>query len=55
MTIGESTSGLDALDRLSRQLVAAADAGGIRVAIAQTPSELDAIHRLRHEQVVGHG
>jgi N-acyl-L-homoserine lactone synthetase len=55
MTIGQSTSGLDALDRLSQQLLAAADACGIRVAVAQTPSEQDAIHRLRHEQVVGHG
>ena len=25
------------------------------MAVAQTPSEQDAIHRLRHEQVVGHG
>src|SRR5947199_82761 len=55
MTIDESTSGLDALDRLSQQLLAAADAGGIRVAIAQTPTEQDAIHRLRHERVVEAG
>ena len=54
MTAAEKTAGLEALDRLSEQLLAAAETGGIRVAVAQTPSEQDAIHRLRHEQVVGH-
>jgi N-acyl-L-homoserine lactone synthetase len=55
MTVAGPTAGLDALDRLSEQLLEAADAGGIRVAVAETPSERDAIHRLRHEQVIGHG
>jgi N-acyl-L-homoserine lactone synthetase len=55
MTVAGRVSGLDALDRLSQQLLAAADAGGIRTAVAHTPREQDAIHRLRHEQVVGHG
>lgn len=55
MTVAAHTSGLDALDRLSQQLLTTAHAGGIRVAVAQTPSEQDAIHRLRYEQVVGHG
>src|SRR4029077_10712692 len=40
---------------LPEQLLEAAESGGIRVAVAETPSEQDAIHRLRHEQVVGHG
>lgn len=55
MTLAGRASGLDALDRLSQQLLAAADAGGIRVVVAETSSEQDAIYRLRHEQVVGQG
>jgi N-acyl-L-homoserine lactone synthetase len=55
VTVAGGASGLETLDRLSEQLLAAADADGIRVAIAQTPSERNAVYRLRHEQVVGHG
>lgn len=55
MTAAGCTSGLDALDGLSQQLLRAGDASQIRATIAQTPSEQDAIHRLRHQQVIGHG
>jgi N-acyl-L-homoserine lactone synthetase len=49
------TSDLGAPGRLSQQLLAAAGASGIRVAVADTPSMQDAIHRLRHQQVIAEG
>jgi N-acyl-L-homoserine lactone synthetase len=49
------TSDLGALGRLCQELLAAADASGIRVAVADTQSMQDAIHRLRHQQVIGEG
>jgi N-acyl-L-homoserine lactone synthetase len=53
MTTATATAGLDALDQLSRQLLAGA--AGMRVEIAESPEEREAIHRLRHRQVVEHG
>jgi hypothetical protein len=47
--------GVAALDRLSEQLLAAAAAAGLRVAVAGTDAEREAAYRLRHEQVVGDG
>jgi N-acyl-L-homoserine lactone synthetase len=55
VTVVERAPGLCALDRLSEALLAAAEAGGVRVAIAQAQNSLDAIHRLRHQQVVQNG
>jgi N-acyl-L-homoserine lactone synthetase len=55
VTVEAQASGLDALDRLSHQLLAAADAAGIHVAVGETPDEQEAIHRLRHQQVIGDG
>jgi N-acyl-L-homoserine lactone synthetase len=55
VTAAGRTSGLDALDRLSQQLLVAAEAGGIRVAVVETPGEQDTIHRLRYQQVIGDG
>jgi N-acyl-L-homoserine lactone synthetase len=45
--------GIDALDRLSERLLAAAPE--LRVAIAETATEREAVHRLRFEHVVAHG
>jgi N-acyl-L-homoserine lactone synthetase len=55
VTVADPPSGLVALDRLSDRLLEVGHAGGLRVAVAVTPDERDAIHRLRHRQVVGHG
>jgi N-acyl-L-homoserine lactone synthetase len=55
VTVIERAPGLCALDRLSEALLAVAEAGGVRVAIAQSQNSIDAIHRLRHQQVVQNG
>jgi hypothetical protein len=47
--------GVAALDRLSEELLAAAAAAGLQVAVAGTEAEREAAYRLRHEQVVGDG
>jgi putative hemolysin len=46
-------AGLAALDRLSEQLLGAAD--GVHVAVAATDAEREATYRLRYEQVLAHG
>ena len=55
MTVADQSAGLVALDRLSHRLLEAGHADGLRVAVARTPGEREAIHRLRHRQVIGHG
>jgi N-acyl-L-homoserine lactone synthetase len=50
-----ATSGLDALDRLSQQLLEAARSAAIRVAVAKSSSQQDAIYLLRYRQVIGDG
>jgi N-acyl-L-homoserine lactone synthetase len=55
VTVAERAPGLRALDRLSDELVAGAKTGGVRVAIVQAQTDCDAIHRLRHQQVVRDG
>jgi len=45
--------GIAALDRLAERLVAGAP--GLRLAVAATAAERQAVHRLRYEHVVAHG
>jgi N-acyl-L-homoserine lactone synthetase len=49
----QTPAGVVALDRLSKQLLAAAP--GLRVAVAATDAEREASFRLRHQQVVAEG
>ena len=55
MTVVVRAPGLCALDRLSEELLVAAEAGGVRVSTARSGHERDAIQRLRHQQVVQNG